>query len=159
MKRLIWLFISIGFVGCNKYKPFIDRYDFKSENGEPDYGNLNYWAAHPYKHDPSDSIPKPLRNESKDSSVDVFFLHPTSYTKHRRSIPKKLNADIDDRLLNARTDYTTILYQASVFNQESRLFAPRYRQAHISLFFTKSKRKADSAFEIAYQDLKNSFEY
>lgn len=125
---------------------------------------MNYWAAHPYKHDPSDSIPKSLQNESesywmKDSLVDVFFLHPTTYTQRRRKVPKKLNADIDDKYINAKTDYSTILYQASVFNEQSRVFAPRYRQAHISLFFSKNKTKADSAFEIAYQDLKTAFEY
>ena len=95
----------------------------------------------------------------KDSLVDVFFLHPTTYTHRRRKIPKKLNADIDNKYINAKTDYSTILYQASVFNEQSRVFAPRYRQAHISLFFSKDKTKADSAFEIAYQDLKTAFEY
>ena len=159
MNRVILLIITFIFIGCNKYKPYLSNYNFKSENGKPDYSDLNYWAAHPYKDDPSDSIPKPLRNELRDSSVDVFFLHPTSYTKHRKKVPKKLNADIDDRYLNAKTDYTTILYQASVFNQQSRLFAPRYRQAHISLFFSKDKSKTDPAFEIAYQDLKTAFEY
>lgn len=164
MNRFLLFLVSLFFIGCNKYKPFINNYNFKSNNGKPDYNDLNYWAAHPYKHDPSDSIPKPLRNGSgnyqiQDSTVDVFFLHPTTYTRHRRKVPKNLNADIDDRGLNAKTDYTTILYQASVFNQQGRVFAPRYRQAHISLFFTKNKAKADSAFEIAYQDLKLAFEY
>ena len=170
MNKVVIGLISLLLISCNKYKPFLNNYNFKSEDGKPDYSNLNYWAAHPYKHDPSDSIPKPLRNESdlstiaqdyrmKDSSVDVFFLHPTSYTKHKRKVPKKLNTDIDDRYLNAKTDYTTILYQASAFNQHSRLFAPRYRQAHISLFFSKDKTRADSAFEIAYQDLRSAFVY
>src|SRR5690348_4856686 len=109
MNRFIPLLVSIILIGCNKYKPFLNNYTFKSENGNPDYSDLNYWAAHPYKHDPSDSIPKSLQNELRDSSVDVFFLHPTTYTKHRKKVQKKLNADIDDRYLNAKTDYTTIL--------------------------------------------------
>ena len=33
---------------------------------------------------------------------------------------KHKNADIDDDYLNAKTDYTTILFQASVFNQQCR---------------------------------------
>ena len=161
---LFLLLSSLLFISCNKYKPFISKYNFKSENEKPDYSNLNYWAAHPYKHDPSDSIPKPLQNQShsdqmKDSLVDVFFLHPTTYTNRRRKVPKKLNADIDNKYINAKTDYSTILYQASAFNEQSRVFAPRYRQAHISLFFSKDKMKADSAFEIAYKDLKTAFEY
>ena len=118
---------------------------------------MNYWAAHPWKHDPSDSVPKPLRNEIKDSLADVFFLYPTTFTK--KSKKKKINADIDDGFINAKTDYTSILYQASAFNQQSRVFAPRYRQAHISMFFTKDKEKAATAFAIAYRDLKTAFQY
>jgi hypothetical protein len=155
---------SLAFLSCNKYKPFIGHYNFRSENGQPDYSDLNYWAAHPDKHDPSDSIPQPLQQESGsydrlNSPVDVFFLHPTTYTHRRKKVPSKLNAAIDDKYINAKTDYSTILYQASVFNGQSRIFAPRYRQAHISLFFTKDKRKADAAFDIAYNDLKTAFEY
>ncbi|MBK5270064.1 MAG: DUF3089 domain-containing protein [Bacteroidia bacterium] len=154
---LIIIFPVILFSCSNKYKAFKSQYSFKSDTGEPDYKNLNYWAAHPWKHDPSDSIPKPLRSEIRDSVVDVFFLYPTSYTrKIKMNTP---NAAIDNSFINAKTDYTSILYQASVFNQQSRVFAPRYRQAHIKIFFIKDKEKADSAFALAYKDLKTAFEY
>ncbi len=159
MRRLSLLFIiSAFFFSCSdKYQAFKSRYTFKSADGKPDYGDLNYWAAHPWKQDPSDSVPESLRNETKDSSADVFFLHPTTYTKKRRS--KNLNAAIDDRYINAKTDYSTILYQASVFNKQCRVFAPRYRQAHISAFFMKDKEKAGKAFDLAYEDLKTAFEF
>jgi hypothetical protein len=98
-----------------------------------------------------------LRHEPRDSAADVFFLHPTTYTNELKT--KSLNAAIDDDYLNAKTDYSTILYQASVFNQECRVFAPRYRQAHLSAFFITDKNAAADAFEIAYQDLKTAFEY
>lgn len=139
----------------DKYKTFKSQYQFKSADGKPDYANLHYWAAHPWKHDPSDSVPQPLRQEWRDSTVDVFFLHPTTYTDGM----KGQNAAIDDDYLNAKTDYSTILYQASVFNQQCRVFAPRYRQAHIKTFFMSDKEKAAAAFELAYIDLKASFEY
>jgi hypothetical protein len=93
----------------------------------------------------------------EDSLADVFFLYPTTFTK--KSKKKKTNADIDDGFINAKTDYTSILYQASAFNQQSRVFAPRYRQAHISMFFTNDKEKADTAFATAYRDLETAFEY
>jgi len=158
MKLLISVNIILAILGfscSNTYKIFKNQYTFKSDNGKPDYNDLNYWAAHPWKHDPSDSIPMPLLNEIRDTSADVFFLHPTSYTKKI----KKPNADIDNSFLNAKTDYTSILYQASVFNQHCRVFAPRYRQAHIKMFFTNDKAKAEEAFVIAYKDLKTAFEY
>lgn len=149
---------AILLLSCSdKYTAYKNQYNFKSADGKPDYGNLNYWAAHPWKKDPSDSVPKPLKREPRDSVVDVFFLHPTSFTK--KAVDNKWIADIDDRYINAKTDYSSVLYQASVFNQHARVFSPRYRQANISVFFTKEKEQADSIFEIAYSDLKVAFEY
>lgn len=72
---------------------------------------------------------------------------------------KGRNAAIDDEYTNAKTDYSSILYQASVFNNQCRVFAPRYRQAHITTFFIKNKQEAAAAFDLAYQDLKTAFEY
>lgn len=122
----------------------------------PDYSNLYYWAAHPYKKDPSDSVPLPLRaGYANDSTVDVFFLHPTTFTGRNET---GWNADTDSDTLNAKTDYTTILYQASVFN-EYRVFAPRYRQAHLRAYYTTDTVTALRAFDTAYADLKAAFQY
>src|ERR1700687_3592911 len=131
MTRFLLLIIlsAIILLSCsNRYKAFKSLYAFKNETGIPVYNDLNYWAAHPWKWDPSDSVPRPLRDEPVDSAVDVFFLHPTTYTMKKKS--GKRNADINDSYLNAKTDYSAILSQASVFNQHCRIFAPRYRQAH-----------------------------
>lgn len=160
MKRsLFYIFlISFGLFSCStNYSIYKSQYTFKSETGKPNYQNLDYWAAHPWKWDPSDSIPAPLRMESTDSLADVFFLYPTTFTaKKDKDIS---NAAIDDEAINAKTDYSSILFQASVFNQHCRIFAPRYRQAHINNFYADDKSKAAAAFEIAYEDLKTSFEY
>lgn len=136
----------------------MSRYEGKPGNTIPDYSNLDYWAAHPSKKDPSDSIPPPLTQEALDTSVDVFFIHPTTYTK-KDFTEGKNNADITDAELNAKTDYTSILYQASVFNASARIFAPRYRQAHLSAFYEMKKEDAQTAFDIAYQDIKEAFLY
>lgn len=145
-------------VSCsNKYRVHTDEYHFKSKDGKPDYASLDYWAAHPGKQDPSDSISKPLLQEKRDSVADVFFLHPTTYTSKRKTFTP--NASIDDDYINAKTDYSTILYQASVFNASCRVYAPRYRQAHISNFYKEDKKEADRAFAIAYADIKEAFEY
>lgn len=156
MHRLLLIFIII-FISCNKYKPYQKKYNFKSENGKPDYSQLNYWAAHPWKWDPSDSVPLPLRNQPKDPVVDVFFLHPTTHTKKKNA--DQANAAIDDSYINAKTDYSTILYQASAFNEDSRIFAPRYRQTHISVFFKKHTEQTEEYFDLAYSDIKAAFEY
>ena len=71
-----------------------------------------------------------------------------------------LSLDISDALLAAKTDYSPLLYQASLFNVAGRLFAPRYRQTHISAY--NPAKVADTtlsiaAFELAYQDVKAAF--
>ena len=155
---LFIIVINIFLSSCSdKYQAFRSNYTFKSKDGKPDYADLNYWAAHPWKWDPSDSISKPLRNEPIDSTADVFFLYPTSYTM--KSKKKNQNVAIDDDYINAKTDYSSILYQASVFNQHARIFSPRYRQANISVFFDKNTEQADSIFEISYSDIKEAFQY
>ena len=58
----------------------------------PDYSNLFFWAAHPDKKDMSDSVPSFLRNETKDGSADVFFLHPTTFTKYMANASRSFSA-------------------------------------------------------------------
>ena len=131
-----------------------------SENNslEPDYSNLKYWAAHPWAKDLSDSTPKPLLIEIKDSIADVFFLHPTTLTDKKLN-GQIWNADINDPKLNLKTDYSSILYQASVFNEQARVFAPRYRQAHLYSYYTKDSIRGKQALDLAYEDVKIAFEY
>jgi len=132
------------------------KYQFTTETKIPDYNNKDFWAAHPWKKDLSDSVPADLQKTYRqDSLADVFFIHPTTLTDYADN---RWNADINDAALNAKTDYSTILYQASVFNESCRIFAPRYRQAHIKAFYTNSA-EADTAFEIAYADVKAAFEF
>jgi hypothetical protein len=155
MHRLTIAFVFLSIIaGCSRYGAYVSRYNFPSKVSIPDYSNLDFWASHPWKKDPADSIPASIKDRTQDSLVDVFFIHPTTYTKNK----KGWNADINDAFLNAKTDYSTILYQASVFNQHCRLFAPRYRQAHLLAFFTDDKEAA-GAFDTAYADLKKAFEY
>jgi len=123
----------------------------------PVYSDLHYWAAHPYKRDYSDSIPSFLKDEVRDSSVDVFFLHPTTFIKDL--LNTKMNANVNDPDLNYDTDTKTILYQASVFNGSCRVFAPRYRQAHLKAYFQYKSVESQQAFDLAYEDLKTAFQY
>jgi hypothetical protein len=152
--NLLLSFMILAISCTKKYQPYVSHYAFKEQSPIPDYSNLDYWAAHPWKHDPSDSIPSPLQHEPMDSVADVFFVYPTTYTDARTS----WNADVNDAYLNAKTDYSTILYQASVFNQHCRIFSPRYRQAHLQAFFVDSAQ-SNPIFDTAYADVKRAFEY
>ena len=154
---ILWFTCIMWLWSCSKKNfSYLPAYQFKSIDKKPDYADLNYWAAHPWKKDPSDSIPKPLlAGYSKDSTADVFFIHPTTLTAPGDT---SWNADIDDAEINAKTDYSTILYQASVFNASCRVFAPRYRQAHIKAFFIPDSM-SEKYFDIAYEDIKTAFVY
>jgi hypothetical protein len=101
----------------------------------PDYSQMNFWASHPLKHDPADSISTGINDAFRDSAVDVFFLHPTTFTDEKRI--DELNASLGDDTLNAKTDYSSILYQASVFNAGCKDGRPRYRQAHLGCIFIR----------------------
>ncbi len=120
----------------------------------PHYSNPDHWAAHPQKRDPSDSVPAPLRKEKQDTLADVFFIHPTTFTGRGGSG----NADIGNLTLNRQTDETTILFQASAFNQHARVFAPRYRQAHLSHFYG-NRANAQPFFDTAYTDVRAAFTF
>ncbi|MBM3413926.1 MAG: DUF3089 domain-containing protein [Bacteroidetes bacterium] len=157
--RFLVLFACFsGIQGCaDKYQAYSKKYTFRNDTGVPDYSNLDHWAAHPLKKDPSDSIPAPLRNGDKAAIADVFFVHPTTFTN--KGDFARGNAAIDDPYLNAKTDYSTILFQASAFNQYGQIFAPRYRQAHIRNFYAADSASSNRALALAYQDVRTAFIY
>jgi hypothetical protein len=158
-KYFYTLLVISAIVSCSpSYYKKISKNPVPAGNSNiPDYGNLNMWAAHPFKSDPSDSVPKPFRSEWKDSTVDVFFLHPTTFTDPNRTW--QFNADIYNDTLNAKTDYSSILYQATIFNQQARIFAPRYRQAHLGMYTYSDTVRARMAFDTAYGDIRRAFIY
>lgn len=152
------LFLILVISGCSdKYLPLSKKYGPVSSDGRPNYAELASWAAHPAKWDPSDSVPKPLRAEKPDQQVDVFYIHPTTHTS--KETAGQFNGDLNDAYLNAKTDYSAMLYQASVFNASARVFAPRYRQGHIQQFYAADTIRSRQAFELAYSDVRAAFQY
>jgi hypothetical protein len=125
----------------------------------PDYSLTKNWAALPNVKDSADLVPLPeWKDEQATSPADVFFIHPTTYTG--KSSATQWNADLSDQALNNDTDKSTIRYQASIFNGAGKIYAPRYRQAHLKSFFdVKHKQEAARAQELAYQDVKSAFQY
>jgi hypothetical protein len=160
LSRFLLFFSLLGLLlqGCGSTKPST-VFDQKNVPAAPDYTNLNYWAAHPQKADPADRLPSPsLSNRQDSTGVDVFFLYPTTYYDMRRPKPG-WNASLDNAAINKRTDSIPILFQATIFNGAGRVFAPRYRQAHLHSFFTKDKKSAEQALDVAYEDVRAAFLY
>ena len=123
----------------------------------PDYSDLQYWAASPFKEDNSDVIPAFLKDEVRDTRADVFFIHPTSYFGEEKTSP--WNADLRDTVVNSTTDNLSILMQTTVFNGSCRVFAPRYRQANMKTFYVFGTPVATQTFDFAYADIRNAFRW
>lgn len=152
------------FSNCRVYNPKIP-FDSKQIPPAPDYARQENWSALPDRRDSADvSVSPQLPERQAVAEADVFFLHPTSLVgdkKHSRN-PAAWNARLDDDLLNQYTDSRAIRYQASIFNAAGRVFAPRYRQAHLHSFFVKGNSEeasAKQALEVAYSDVLAAFDY
>ena len=126
----------------------------------PTYANPDHWAALPTKTDAADQLPQKsnLQDGQATAQADVFFIYPTIFTE-KPTNQYVWNADVNDPALNKQIDESTITNQATAFNGSCRVFAPRYRQAHLFAFYTKDKDAAKQSFEVAYADVKAAFEY
>ena len=124
----------------------------------PDYSNRDAWAALPDVVDQADRTPNSSMADNQETAkADVFYIHPTTFTSKRK---KNLwNASLQDVKLNKKTDQTAILYQATTMNGSGRIYAPRYRQAHLNSYFTRDIQSAEKAFDLAYSDVKAAFEH
>ena len=120
----------------------------------PDYSLESSWSALPFRDDVADVLPKD-ENWLNDSlkQVDVFYVHPTIYQKG-----PLWNAGLDMDNINRKVDKYPVRLQASVFNASCRVYAPRYRQAVVSVFYEPSE-DGDKALDFAYQDVKRAFKY
>src|SRR5690606_1271412 len=124
----------------------------------PDYRQSSAWAALPDRPDSADVVAVEGWHDAQDTAaVDVFFIHPTSYTGKKGD--RYWNAPLADAAVNLRTDKSTMKYQASLFNSVGRVYAPRYRQAHLHCFYSKDKAHAEEALRLAYADVRSAFMY
>jgi hypothetical protein len=152
-------FLSLNSCASKASKRPFGTFDAAKTGAAPNYSDLKNWAAHPEKHDFADSIPlnSGLKDEQATAEVDVFFVHPTTYTLTKGN--NSWNGDLDNQALNDKTDKGTILFQASIFNGAGRIYAPRYRQAHYAAYVSTDRESSKKALELAYVDVKAAFEY
>jgi len=136
------------------------QFDASNIPPAPDYSNLVNWAAHPDKEDMADRTPLPeMKDGQSDAEVDVLYFYPTTYTGSKR-YENQWNADVNDVRVNKTTDEGAVLFQASIFNGTGRVYAPRYRQAHLNVFYNKKKVDSDKeALALAYTDIEAAFDY
>ncbi len=161
MRQFIFFIYVLVLFSCKKGPVTLSsHFNSNAIPPEVDYSKPESWAALPNKIDLADSLPigSNLTDNQKNAKVDVFFIHPTILT-YQPTNSFEWNGDINDQFLNNKTDNSTILNQASAFNGIGKIYAPRYRQAHIYSFFTQNKEDAKQALDLAYSDVKKAFEY
>jgi Protein of unknown function (DUF3089) len=166
LKKTFFLLFSVQIVFFNCVKaqqPYQLTTPFLEEKtpSKPDYSSLKNWAAHPDTKDMADLIPKNangITDNQSTAKADVFFIYPTIYTK-KPTDEYLWNAAVDDQTLNQSIEKSTILNQATIFNGSCKIYAPRYRQAHYTVFTTTDKAAAKQVMDIAYEDIKAAFEY
>jgi hypothetical protein len=124
----------------------------------PDYCNSNHWSALPFINDQADQCPKGYVHNQDKAEADVFFIHPTTYTEKPKTI-YAWNHDLRDASLNDGVDNSATLFQASAFNLAGKVYVPRYRQAHYSVFLTSHPEDKQAALDTAYSDVSAAFQY
>ena len=118
----------------------------------PDYADSGSWSALPEREDAADALPRGAPAvDQLHASVDVFYVHPTSY------VGSRWNAPTDDPALNEATDRVATRIQASAFNGCCAVYAPRYRQANGTSFFRPSA-DGERAIDLAYGDVRRAFD-
>ncbi|WND02458.1 DUF3089 domain-containing protein [Temperatibacter marinus] len=120
----------------------------------PEYHKDSAWLVKPALIHPTASFRVDgAEGRSPEASVDVFYIHPTSGFANDR-----WNAAYDDAKATARSNSLAIKSHLTAFNQEARLFAPKYRQANFGAFFDTSGQNLQ-AFMLAYSDVVKAFDY
>lgn len=140
-----------------KYGEALGSYNNDRLPSPPDYSQEQYWSALPTTTDMADVTPPGLQDKQATADVDVFFMYPTIYFGEEAD--NQWNAPVNNTEFNKRVDESTIKFQASIFNGAGRVYAPRYRQAHLDTYTEKDKQMAKQVFDLAYEDLKVAFEY
>ncbi len=149
--NLILILLSVLlWAACSKSLP-----SFKAEDQPPlpEYSLPTSWSVLPFREDAADRIPKgETWIDDSLKQVDVFYIYPTIYKDG-----DTWNAAMEDEKLNGKIDKFPVKYQASVFNQVGRIYAPRYRQGTYECFSDSVNGPLSLAF--AYQDVEQAFEY
>ena len=121
----------------------------------PNYASGDSWAALWPRADEADvAPPNTAYPEAQNSAqVDVFFVHPTCYTKK-----DFWNGPIDNPDVKNTVSFM-MKYMASVFNSTARVYAPRYRQFTLFSVVENETISGMQAIELAYSDVERAFDY
>jgi len=129
------------------------RFEQPAIGSGPNYSQQASWVAKPgMAANPSLWLPDGMA-AAPVGNASIFYVHPTTYLERDR-----WNAPLD---AGGQTRFRTRLFvqsQSSAFNAAGEVWAPRYRQAAYGAFLLSSE-DAQKALDLAYQDVRNAFDY
>lgn len=122
----------------------------------PDYSDARYWAALPDRKDSADWLPhgSDYSDNQASAAVDVFFVYPTAAFYGDGWV-----AGFDNWLHLAAVDFGILPQHSSAFNGIGKIYAPRYRSVRMPIWSAQDKDSVAKATNLAYQDVKNAFDY
>ena len=152
----ILAFVFRGLIGFMVFRASVKpeaSFAETSAPAPPAYSVERHWAALPWRDDQADDTPAGVQDGQDTASVDVFFVHPTTFIED-----SGWNAPMGHEAADAFVEDFVLRGQASAFNGSARVFAPHYRQAQIYAFFALEDGGWD-ALELAYSDVEAAFDH
>nr|WP_314445442.1 DUF3089 domain-containing protein [uncultured Sphingomonas sp.] len=120
----------------------------------PDYVQTENWLNLPDTVPPGPAEWKPQDTPVETlepRSVAVFYIHPTTYLERDRWNALLNHSDSQNRAA------LFVRSQASAFNADGRIYAPKYRQAAFGAFLDTGEN-ASRALDLAYSDVARAFD-
>ncbi|MAV79197.1 MAG: hypothetical protein CMC22_03235 [Flavobacteriaceae bacterium] len=146
------LLIILGSISCRTAYQNI-AFKEKTVPLKPDYSESKSWAVLPGKYP---RVLKGFEKIKRDQKADVFYIYPTLFSDKNVS---DWNANIWTSSIRQDVFDTAVKYQASAWQNAGDLYVPFYRQAHYRIFVEPDNKMVRTAWEIAYEDVKNAFQY
>ena len=146
------LLIILGSISCRTAYQNI-TFKEKTVPLKPDYSESKSWAVLPGKYP---RVLKGFEKIKRDQKADVFYIYPTLFSDKNVS---DWNANIWTSSIRQDVFDTAVKYQASAWHNAGDLYVPFYRQAHYRIFVEPDNKMVRTAWEIAYEDVKNAFQY
>jgi hypothetical protein len=148
------LYYSAPFRNLVLFAP-LHAFDTALSPPAPDYAQAAAWLALPDRPGPAKAVPpdSSAADAEATASVDVFFIHPTTYLGRAG-----WNAPFDEGgETRSMLEGGVGRFQIGTFNGCCRIYAPRYRQATLYAFMGKGASEM-AALDFAYQDVLRAFD-
>ncbi|MGD0192125.1 MAG: DUF3089 domain-containing protein [Rhizomicrobium sp.] len=131
-----------------------DGWDMSKKAAAPDYANPVNWAALPANPGLTAYVPQGVAAATRDSGVDVFFVHPTGEMDGG-----DWNSPMNPNSQTEENTHWMMANQASVFNGCCAIYAPRYREATIITYISATPDIRKKTMDLAYGDVDRAFTY